>query len=180
MYRIAFIGFLIFAGIVHAKDVPPKEGSYYAFDQLGISKTEFKAGKIALTFKPTQEEFHWCPGIKVQKTKKATVVTFVRCKTSQTCGIDKKAKIGKKLVRTISINTNGLDVYVRSGAKKFKRIYTSPNSQPSTKTKNTSTNRKKQSGRSRVLPRALNPQNDFVELQSVRNLHVNQQKNESP
>jgi hypothetical protein len=70
-----------------------------------------------------QEQFHWCPGIKVQETKKATVVTFVRCKTSKSCDIDTKAKIGRKLIRTVTINIRGKDVFVRNGPKKYKRVH---------------------------------------------------------
>ena len=87
---------------------------------------EIKGSKINLTFKPTDEQFYWCPGAKVQVTKKATVVTFVRCKTSQNADITIKAKIGKRLIRTMTIPTNNKDVVVRVGPEKFKKIYASP------------------------------------------------------
>ncbi len=128
MWRQSILGVLILATAAVGEDTAPKPGTYYKYGQLGVRKTEINGTRIDLTFKPQDEQFHWCPGIKVQSTKKATVVTFVRCKTSRSCGIDKKAAIGKRLLRTISIDSNGLDVYVRNGPKKFKRIYKSPNS----------------------------------------------------
>ena len=104
----------------------PKQGTFYPFSELGITKTEMIGTKIRLTFKPTDEQFYWCPGAKIQSVKQGTVVTFVRCKTSQSCHIDQKAAIGKRLIRTITIDTRGKDTYVRTGPKKFKRIYEAP------------------------------------------------------
>lgn len=144
MWRLTFIGLLIFASPVVSADNAPKAGTYYTYGQLGIKKLEIKGKQIHLVFKPTDEQFHWCPGIKVQTTKKATIVTFVRCKTSQTCGIDRKADIGKKLIRTISIDIGNVDVYVRNGEKKFHRIHKVPKPKPksATKTKNAGSNKR--------------------------------------
>ena len=119
------------APMVMAKDAKIeefKEGSYYKVGQLGIKKIKEQGGKLDITFRPIDEQFHWCPGIKTQKTKIATIVTFVRVKTSQNFSVDKQAKIGNRLIRSISISTNDLDVYVRNGPNRFKRIYKSPNS----------------------------------------------------
>ena len=77
----------------------PKPGTFYPYAELGIKKMEVKGSVIKFTFKPRDEQFYWCPGAKVKTTDKATVLTFVRCKTSQTCGVDAKAAIGKRLIR---------------------------------------------------------------------------------
>jgi hypothetical protein len=118
----------VFAGIGISKEIPPKEGTYYTYGQLGLAEPKANGNRIDLVFKPLDEQFYWCPGIKVQQTKVAVVLTFVRCKTSETCGVDAKASIGKRLIRKVSVNTSGMDVYVRNGPKKFKRIYKSPES----------------------------------------------------
>ena len=105
----------------------PDEGSYYKYSELGISKTDIKGDVITIHFKPKDEQFYWCPGIKVQTTAKATAVTFVRTKTSEDGNITKKAGFGKHLLtRHVTFNAGGKDTYVRAGAKKFKRIYKVP------------------------------------------------------
>lgn len=146
MWRQSLFVFLCFAAVAFADDQnaqankpksknAPKEGTYYSYGQVGVKKLEVDGSKIHLTFKPTDEQFHWCPGINVEKVdvenskKQVTVVTFVRCKTSQNCGVDKKAKIGKRMIRTVSFNTNGLDVFVRQGSK-FRRIHKGPEPEP--------------------------------------------------
>lgn len=125
MFQKTVTVFLFFAVTLLA-DEPPKPGTFYKYGELGIRQTEVKAPLIHLTFKPKDEQFHWCPGIKVQVTKKATVVTFVRTKTSKSAHVDKKAAFGRKLTRTITIDTKGQDTYVRNGAKDFKKIYSAP------------------------------------------------------
>ena len=122
--RVLILGSLL-VGTVSADDAP-KPGTFYKHGQLGIKKTEVTGTRIKLTFTPMKEQFFWCPGVKIQNTEKATVVTFVRCKTSKSCGIDAKAAIGKKLIRTITIDSRGKDTYIRNGAKQFKKIYTAP------------------------------------------------------
>ena len=42
------------------------------------------------------------------------------------CAIDQKAAIGKRLIRTITIDTKGLDLYVYDSPKKLTRIYEAP------------------------------------------------------
>ena len=111
-----------------AREKAPKEGTFYQLGELGIKEKKAVGGKLKVVFQPKDEQFYWCPGIKIEKTKKATVVTFVRCKTSKNCSIDQPAKIGKRLIRTVEFGTNGLDVFVRNGATNFRRIYQSPNS----------------------------------------------------
>ena len=130
MLRVATLILLWFVLVssVAAKDKAAKEGTFYKLGELGIKEKKVEGGKLKVTFKPRDEQFYWCPGIKIEKTKKATVVTFVRCKTSKSCSIDQPAKIGKRLIRNVEFNTNGLDVYVRNGASNFRRIYQSPNS----------------------------------------------------
>ncbi len=125
MFRSACLVSLLLVSVANA-DVTPKEGSYYPLGQVGIKKQEVKGSSIHLTFKPRDEQFYWCPGVKIQKTPLATVVTFVRTKTSQDADVTVKAAIGKRLVRTVTIPTNGMDVYVRTGADSFKRIYAVP------------------------------------------------------
>jgi len=159
MLRRSLFVFLCFAAIACADDqkaqkgpdaskskiVPKikeaKEGTYYNFGQVGVKDMEVKGSTINLIFKPIDEQFYWCPGIKVDKVeaenskKKVTVVTFVRCKTSQDASVDKQAKIGKRLIRTVSFDTGGLDVYVREG-EKFRRIHKSPAVEPQPKPAN--------------------------------------------
>ena len=120
-----------------AEENPPKEGTYYKHGQLGIRKVQANGNRIDVEFRPNTERFHWCPGVTIKKTDVATVVTFVRCKTSKTCGVDKKATVEKKLIRKVSIDTGGLHVYVRNGPNKFKLLYKSPNakSKPGSKKK---------------------------------------------
>ena len=152
MWRRSFLVFLFLASVAAADpnvSAPPKqgapkskkklkEGTYYNYGQVGVKKMEVNGSTINLTFHPTQEQFHWCPGINVEKVpvgdtkQKVTVVTFVRTKTSQSASVDKQARIGKRLIRTVSFDSHGLDVFVREG-KKFRRIYESPakNSTPS-------------------------------------------------
>jgi hypothetical protein len=139
--KVLCVSLLLMIGSVGAEDTPPKPGSFYQHGQLGIKKTKITGAKIKLTFKPVDEQFYWCPGIKVQTTDKATVVTFVRCKTSKSCGVDAKASIGKRLIRTVTIDTKGMDTYVRNGPKKFKKIYTSKK-KPAAKAKKTSEKKK--------------------------------------
>lgn len=122
LLRITIVSFLL-AGISFA-DEPPKPGTFYKHGQLGIKKMVVEGTQIQMIFKPVDEQFHWCPGIKVQTTDKATIVTFVRCKTSMSCGIDTKASIEKRLIRKIKFDTKGKDTYIRNGAKRFKKIYT--------------------------------------------------------
>lgn len=121
LLRITIISFLL-AGISFA-DEPPKPGTFYKHGQLGIKKMVVDGTQILMTFKPVDEQFYWCPGIKVQATDKATVITFVRCKTSMSCGIDTKASIEKRLIRKVKFDTRGKDTYIRNGAKQFKKIY---------------------------------------------------------
>ncbi len=127
------------------KDAPkskktPKPGTYYNYGQVGVKKMEVDGSTINMSFKPVNEQFHWCPGINVEKVavenskKQVTVVTFVRCKTSEDCGVDKQARIGKRLIRTVSFNTNGLDVFVREG-EKYRRIHKAPDPEPEVKKK---------------------------------------------
>lgn len=124
MVRYAFVLSLVVATTGYAEEKnPPKEGTYYSYDQVGVQEKKVQGNRIDLVFKPKDEQFYWCPGITIKKTDVATVVTFVRCKTSKTCGVDVKASIGKKLIRKVSINSNGLDVYVRNGPKQFKRLH---------------------------------------------------------
>ena len=125
MFKKTIAVWLLFAGVLFAEP-GPKPGTFYKHGELGIKKTELKGTTLHLTFKPRDEQFHWCPGIKVKTTDKATVVTFVRCATSKNASIDKKAKIGKKLIRTISIDTKNKDTYIREGEKKFKKIFSAP------------------------------------------------------
>lgn len=117
-----------------AKFKEPKKGTYYPLGAAGISKMEPKGSRLHVTFKPKDEQFHWCPGIKVKTTDVATIVTFVRCKTSASCSVDKKAAIGRKLVRTVTIDTRNKDTYVYTGPKQFKRIHEVPKD-PKEKTK---------------------------------------------
>lgn len=123
MFARTVMVYSMFAAACMAADEAPKPGTYYTHGQLGIKKIEAQGSKITLTFKPVDEQFYWCPGAKVQVTKKATVVTFVRCKTSEDWKIDAKAKIGKRLIRTITLDTQNKNVYVRNGPKKFKLLY---------------------------------------------------------
>ena len=126
LLKKAFVVYLLHAGLCFAAEPVPKPGTYYTHGQLGIRKTEVQGANIKLTFKPVDEQFYWCPGAKVQVTNKATVVTFVRCKTSEDWNIDVKAKIGNRLVRSITLDTHNKNTYVRNGPKKFKLIYAAP------------------------------------------------------
>lgn len=168
MWRLPLLGLLCLASTAAGKSNTLKPGTFYKYDQLGVRKTEINGNRIDLVFKPQDEQFHWCPGIKVQSTEKATIVTFVRCKTSQSCGVDKKAAIGKRLIRTVSIDSNGLDVYVRNGEKKFKRIFKSPHSKakPKTTTKSTSKTKAAKGNRRAVV---LKPVEDHVLRGQVKN-----------
>ena len=107
-----------------AKD--PEAGSYYPQAQLGIKKIDAAGAKLEIVFKPRAERDYWCPGVKVKTTKKATIVTFVRCKNSKDCSVDRRAKIGKKLLRTVTVDTRGLDTYIKNGPKSYKRIHEAP------------------------------------------------------
>ena len=131
LLRIAIVSFLL-AGVSFA-DEPPKPGTFYKHGQLGIKKMVVEGTHINMTFKPVDEQFFWCPGIKVQTTDKATIVTFVRCRTSMSCGIDTKAAIKKRLIRTVKFDTKGKDTYIRNGAKQFKKIYVGKKSASGTK-----------------------------------------------
>lgn len=128
MFRFACLVSLLFVSVASA-EVAPKEGAYYSLSQVGVTKQEVKGSSIHLTFKPRDEQFYWCPGVKIQRTPLATVVTFVRAKTSENADVTVKAAIGKHLLRTVSIPTNGMDVYVRDGADSFKRIHAEPKSE---------------------------------------------------
>ena len=97
MCRLTLILFLSLSSLAFAKDDELKEGTYYSLGQVGIKKAKEKGGQLSIDFQPVDEQFYWCPGIKVKKTKKVTIVTFMRCKTSQNCSIDQPAKIGKRL-----------------------------------------------------------------------------------
>ena len=167
--------------VASAGEPIPKEGTYYKFDQLGIRKKEVKGDRIDLVFKPMDEQFFWCPGIRVQTTKVATVVTFVRCETSKTCGVDAKAAIGKRLIRTVSINSNGKDIYVRNGPKRFKRLYKAPKS----KTKLTAGGKSKPQGNRNTdaqnastkaaqlrIRSTLHPQRQYVPLREIKNYRI--------
>ena len=138
MFAKAILALLLASGPADATD--PDEGKYYKYGQLGVKKSELVGSKIELTFQPVSEQFFWCPGIKVQETKKAVVVTFLRCETKTTCPVDVAAKIGKKLVRTITIDTRGKDTYVKNGPKQYKRIYSIK--EQTTKSKNRKTVKK--------------------------------------
>jgi|GEM_PF-5277096 len=132
--------FVVFASTLAFADKPPKPGTFYKDSQLGIRKKELKGTKLHVTFTLQPEQFYWCPGVQVKHTSKATVVTFVRSKTSQNGKIDKKAKFDKKMTsQVVVIDTKKRDTYIRNGAKTFKQIY-SPNQNKgsSTKTKNAS------------------------------------------
>lgn len=126
MWKRTAVLLFLSPNLLLAANTEPKTGTYYTLNEVGIKKKELKGTQLHLTFKPKDEQFHWCPGIKVQVTKKATIVTFVRCKTSKDCGIDKKATIGKRLIRTVTIDTKGMDTYVLNGPKKYKRIHQAP------------------------------------------------------
>ena len=101
-------------------------GSYYKYSQLGVVKSTLAGQSIKMTFRPVGETFHWCPGIKIDKTKKATIVTFVRAKTSANYNVTVKATIGTKLIRNVTIPTYGMPTYVRSGPKSFKKLWAPP------------------------------------------------------
>ena len=180
MWKTALVVVTMFAASGYAKDNPPKEGSYYTYGQLGIRKTQVNNNRVDLVFKPVDEQFYWCPGVKVQKTKKATVVTFVRCKTSKSCGVDSKASIEKRLVRKVSIDTNGLDVYVRNGPKKFKLLYKSPNSKLKAKKTGKKGSRSTSGSKTRTrpnarppLPATLQPAKSFQPKRQVLNYRLN-------
>lgn len=116
---------LIVAGSAPAEE-PPQPGSFYPLGELGIEKTDVIGTQIVLTFKPKAEPFYWCPGAKVQTVKQGTAVTFIRCSVRKTCAVDAKAAIGKRLIRTIKIDTRGKNTYIRTGPKEFKLIYKAP------------------------------------------------------
>ncbi len=98
----------------------------YSYGQLGIKKIQDVRGNLEITFNPIQEQFYWCPGIKTKdvKTKEVEglVLIFVRCPTRKSCGVDIRAKIGRKLVRTATVNPKGQDVYIKNG-EKLKKIH---------------------------------------------------------
>ena len=75
LFVIALLATTVFA------DRPPKPGTFYKDSQLGIRSKELKGTKLHITFSPQHEQFYWCPGVKIEHTSKATVVTFVRAKT---------------------------------------------------------------------------------------------------
>ena len=74
-----------------------------------------------------------------------TIVTFVRCKTLENCAIHKKPTIGKRLIRTITIDTKNLDTYLFNGPKKYKQIYEAPKSNNKTMEPKTKRSQKKTS-----------------------------------
>lgn len=177
MCRLVLVFLLVSASIAFAKDADLKEGTYYTYNQIGIKKKKEKGGQLKVEFQPKDEQFYWCPGIKIKKTDKATIVTFVRCKTSKNCSVDKSAKIGKRLERSVSFSTNGKDVYVRNSPNNYRRIYKTPDSKlpdditidasASTKTKTVggkqkTSKQKGGSGNSRTVPLILRPSKKFI------------------
>ena len=140
MVRHAVFAYLFFSAASILADKPPKPGTFYKDSELNISKKEVKGTKIHITFRLNNKDFYWCPGVKIQHTPKATVVTFVRAKTSKSGDVDQKAKYDRKLLsQTVAIETKNRDTYIRNGAKSFKKIFASKNK--SAKTKNASVNK---------------------------------------
>ena len=139
--KLVWLFFVALLATTAFADRPPKPGTFYKDSELGIRKKELKGTKLHITFSPKAEQFFWCPGVKIKHTSKATVVTFVRTKTSQNGRIDKKAKYDKKLSsQLVVIDTKKRDTYIRNGEKQFKQIYSPKQQQKgsSTKTKNVS------------------------------------------
>lgn len=133
---------LFLAGLAVA-DRAPKPGTFYKESELRIINKELKGSKLHLTFATKNDRFHWCPGIKVQHTKKATVVLFVREKSSKNGSVDQKAKYDRSMTKqTVAIETKSLDTYIRNGERAFKKIY-SPKKQASGKGSDASTGKNK-------------------------------------
>lgn len=151
-------------------DRPPKPGTFYKDSQLGIRKQELKGTKLHITFSPQNDQFYWCPGVQIEHTSKATVVTFVRAKTSQNGKIDRKAKFDKKLSsQLVVIDTKKRDTYIRNGARTFKQIYSPKQKKGSaTKTKNASAtkpDKKSKGSNTRSGPSSLKVAKPIGELQ---------------
>ena len=137
MSRTALMTLIFTAGVASPATPDPEAGKYYTYDQLGIKKLEVVGSTIKLTFQPVAERAYWCPGINVKETPKAVIVTFVRCETFKTCPTSVQAKIGKKLIRTISISTRGKNTYVKNGPQKYKKIHSVKETKVSDKKKST-------------------------------------------
>lgn len=135
-FRIIFVSAILTSGLLAAEPAPKplKPGTYYSSAEAGIEKMELKGTTLHVTFRPKAESFYWCPGIRRKATKKAVIITFVRCSVLKDCGVDQKAEIGKKLIRSLVIDTKGLDVYAYEGGKKFKRIHQAPKKKKTKKT----------------------------------------------
>ena len=114
---------LLLAGLASA-DRAPKPGTFYKESELRIIKKELKGSKIHMTFSTKKDRFYWCPGIKIKHTKKATIVLFVREKSSKNGSYDQKAKFDRSMTKQfVTIETKGLDTYIRNGERAFKKIH---------------------------------------------------------